>query len=83
MRAKKMRQDDGAEFISASYSTSTAAYTKNPYPIKILLYIVKSSPHFDDIFFRVGYLCSFMQLFRNKTIDYSQGGSLYGDGGQK
>ena len=35
-------------------STSTTAYTKNSYPFKILLYIVKSYPHFDDIFVKMG-----------------------------
>ena len=53
------------------------------YEMKISQNIFKSLRHFDDITFKTAYLRPFMQLFRNKTIDNSQGGSLYGDGGQK
>ena len=60
---------NGRHFISDSLKTSHELF-------KILL-------HFDDIFFKTAYLRLFQQLFRNISIDISQGGSLYGDGGQK
>lgn len=53
------------------------------YEMKLSYNILKSPPHFVDIFVKTAYVRLFTQLFRYKTIDNSQGGSLYGDGGQK